>query len=99
AAVRLSGSPFAFSIDPYFRWKFARVNSTKFFTDAMLSFGSSDKNFIWGVSLQPGISFDITSRLSFVTRIAAIGVRGIGDTTVFNLDLFNGATIGIFYHF
>ena len=39
AAVRLSGSPFAFSIDPYFRWKFAKINTTKFFTDVMATLG------------------------------------------------------------
>ncbi len=99
ARVSLSGSPFAFSVDPYFRWKFTKVNSTKFFTDAMVSLGTADKNFMWGLSLQPGISFDITPRLSFVTRIAAIGVRGVENSTAFHLNLFNGASIGIFYHF
>ena len=99
ALVELAGSPFAFTVNPYLRWKFAKVNSSKFFTDIMGTIGTSNDTFIWGISLKPGILFDITKKVSFVTRIAAIGFQGAGGETAFNLNLFNGASIGVFYHF
>lgn len=94
-----ASSPVAVTVNPYFRWKFAKVNTTRFFTDVMASLGSQNESFVWGVSLRPGISFDITPKVSFVTRIAAIGVQGTKGKTLFNLNLFNGASIGVFYHF
>lgn len=97
--VELAVSPFAFNVNPYFRWKFAKINTTKFFTDVMASLGSSNDTFVWGATLRPGISFDITRKVSFVTRVAALGVQGTKDSTAFDFILFNGATIGVFYHF
>ena len=97
--LELQGSPFTWSLNPYFRWKFAQLGKATFLSDFMASFGGFENVFTWGIHAMPGISFEITDKVSFVTRVASIGVSGGSENTSFNLNLFQGAQIGLFYKF
>ena len=99
ASLEVAATPFTFAFNPYFRWKFAGINSVKFFTDFTLSLGSAGKAFMWGISVMPGMSFDITPKFSFVTRVASIGVIGASGGAAFRLNLLSSGSVGFFYHF
>ena len=100
ASLNLTGThQFAWSLNPYFRWKFANLGTAHFLSDFMVSAGTSGSVFTWGISANPGVSFDLTDKFSFLVRCSLLGVSGASDQAVFHLNILQGAQIGLFYHF
>lgn len=98
ASLELQGSPVSWTVNPYFRWKFAKVGKATFLSDFMASIGGAGSSLIWGLSANPGVAFELTDKVSLVTRFAAIGITGSGGSTAFQLNLFQTAQIGIFFN-
>lgn len=98
-ALTFAGSPFSFSVDPYFRWYFAKAGNAKFLADAILSAGKVSDAFIWGLGVSPGIAFNINNRWSVVSHLAFIGYEGAKSGGAFTFSLLNNTRIGFFYNF
>lgn len=92
---------------PYFRWNAIEVGTVAFFLDtsfnySKISVSSVDKNG-FRIAVQPGLSFDMTDRLSAMLHFGLIGYSN-------NIEIFghNGlgadlsmstATLSFYYHF
>lgn len=96
------------SIAPYVRWTFFNMDFFHIFLDGVLSYthdSYSDgvKFNGWGISVNPGFAFDLTSKWSLAMRVAGIGFgQNYGPHSPANNDFnisINGATIGCYYSF
>lgn len=74
------------SLDPYVRYTFAKWNNVGFFGEAGFGYQHSEKNTkvdeaevttgktnTWYIGVRPGISVDITSHFTFLTKIGWFG--------------------------
>lgn len=103
---------FQFTVNPYFRYNFVQFGPVTLFGDAVVALGttkefasskemsvSSSPAFIWGVSVQPGLSVAINDAWSLVGHIGGIGYAGTKNTGAFQINLLNQFSIGIFRNF
>lgn len=107
-----SSDNFNWSINPYFRYKFAKVGKFKFYADGSVSLGSTTNKissaiedqsttvFNWGIGVAPSIAFSITEKWDAVVNLASIGFYMTGDTSRFGISALNSSSsIGLYYNF
>lgn len=98
-SVSFAGSPFSFSVDPYFRWYFAQAGNVKFLADGIFSAGQTEGLFIWGIGVSPGIAYSINDKWSIVSHLAFVGYEGARSDGAFSFNLLKNTRIGFFYNF
>lgn len=105
-----SSSSFAWSLQPYARFKFVSIGKLNLFGDASVGLGTTGSSskyedviikskavFQWSVGFYPGISYDFAPKWSIVSRIAGISYGGSGGGNAFNLNILNRVSLGVFY--
>lgn len=113
----------AFVIAPYARYTFAKLGPVNLFLDGGFGFStfkvkadggkSSDAQNAWEVGVKPGISVNLTEKLSFVSHIGFLGWRD-ADEVEFGGETYSGGfgsnglgfdlsgnaiTFGLYYNF
>lgn len=97
---------------PYARWTFFHAGPINLFVDGGFGFYStkaknSDASNAWEVGLKPGLSVNLTKKLSFVTHVGILGYRDSDDAIAgqlwengvgFKLDG-NALQFGLYYNF
>lgn len=78
----------AFSVNPYVRYTFAKTGKVGFFLDGGFKLTAGDiyydNNALndatqWGLSIQPGVKFAATDKLTLVAKLGGIGYRHTQD--------------------
>ena len=99
-----------FTIAPYLRYKFAKMGPVTVFADGEFAYSHVDNNGAkgngFGLGICPGISVDLTDKLSFVSHIGRLGytqakadAEGAKAVSTFGLDLDNALSFGLYYNF
>ncbi len=100
------------SLAPYARYTFCKWDRVSLFADGQFSFAQTDvdggnKVNAWSIGVMPGLKFDITDKLSMVTKVGWLGyasakedVDGAKAVTDLGLDL-DGSNLqfSLFYNF
>ena len=105
----VTGNINIFSIKPFTRYTFYKIDKFSFFTDACIGFKSisiSDYDTIYGIgiTINPGLSYDINHKWSLVAHIGNTGYEHtwmkLRNETLkddnFKLELFSGLSFGLF---
>lgn len=92
-------NPSTFYASPYFRYFFTKAGNFRFFADATADLGTVSSSFYWGVSVNPGVAYNINNRWGIVTHLGSIGVQGVEKSTLFRIGILGAASIGFYYHF
>lgn len=76
-AGKLDKNVNTFSVSPYVRYTFAKLDKVNFFADGIVSYantGNSDvKVNAFGVGIQPGVAINLNEKVSFVAKLGQIG--------------------------
>ena len=111
-AGKLDKNTNTFSIAPYVRYTFAKLDKVNFFCDGMINYistGNSDSKInTFGVGVQPGVAVNLNDKVSFVAKLGEIGyanAKGNWDNAVavnsFNFSLSSLAALnfGLYFNF
>ena len=104
----------AFKVAPYARYTYAKLGSVNLFLDGGFGFATykiknngvtGDAQNAWEVGIKPGVSVNLTEKLSFIAHVGFLGYREADDEPVlgenglgFNLDG-NALSFGLYYNF
>lgn len=96
-----------FTVNPYARYTFARIDKVKFFLDGSVEFGTVkpkdvDAQNAWGIGIKPGIAFDVNDKISLVAHVGFLGYEDthkIDGNKTFGLNLDNNLSLGFYYNF
>lgn len=104
----------AFTVAPYARYTFAKLGPVNLFLDGGFGFatykvkGADDSNTGWEIGIKPGVSVNLTDKLSFVAHCGFLGYRDSDDDHPYKyfgndglgFDLSgNNLTFGLYYNF
>ena len=95
-----------FEFSPYARFTYYRTDLVGLFIDGTVSTyssksGSADRVATYSVGLKPGVSFDLSDRISLVAKFGFFGFRQYSDDNTgigFNLNG-NDLSLGLYYTF
>lgn len=101
-------------VAPYARYTYAKLGSVNLFLDGGFGFETykikhngitSDSQNAWEIGIKPGLSVNLTEKLSFIAHVGFFGYRDADDEPVFgqnglgfNLDG-NALSFGLYYNF
>lgn len=105
----------AFEVSPYARYTYAKLGPVNLFLDGGFGFGtfkvkdadgnSSDAQNAWEVGIKPGLSVNLTEKLSFISHVGFFGYRKSDMGEVFGENGFGlklkstDLTFGLLYNF
>ena len=104
----------AFEVAPYARYTFAKLGNVNLFVDGGFGFAtykykhngvSSDSQNAWSVGLKPGLSVNLTEKLSFIAHVGFLGYRDADEAPIFGQNGFgfnldgNALSFGLYYNF
>lgn len=76
-AGKLDKSNNTFSVSPYVRYTFVKLDKVNFFCDGIITYastGNSDaKVNSFGIGVQPGVAVNLNDKVSFVAKLGEIG--------------------------
>ena len=76
-AGKLDKNVNTFTVSPYVRYTFAKLDKVNFFADGIVSYantGNSDvKVNAFGIGIQPGVAINLNEKVSFVAKLGQIG--------------------------
>lgn len=81
----------AVAVNPYARYTYAKLGNVNLFLDGGFGFATykvkdfGDSQNAWEVGLKPGVSVNLTEKLSFVSHIGFFGYRDADDSYVENV--------------
>lgn len=73
---KLDKSVNTFSINPYARYTFVKLDKVNFFFDGIVSYAHTDagvKYNTFGINFQPGVAVNLNDNISFVAKLGQIG--------------------------
>ena len=111
-AGKLEKNNNTFSIAPYVRYTFAKLDKVNFFCDGMINYvssGNSDRKVnTFGIGVQPGVAVNLNEKVSFVAKLGEIGYassKGDEEGAValnsfnFNLSSLAALNFGLYFNF
>ena len=110
--TKLAKSVNTFSINPYVRYTFVKLDKVNFFADGIVSYssrGNSDRKVnTFGLGVQPGVAVNLNDNVSFVAKLGQIGYsssKGDEDgakainTIDFSLSSLAALNFGLYFNF
>lgn len=91
-------------VSPYARYTFYRNGAFSVFTDGVFEFITQkpeigDNTNGWGISVEPGIAYNLSDKFSVVAKIGSLGYADIEDTTAYGFGLDNEIKFALYYSF
>ena len=74
---KLDNSVNTFSVSPYVRYTFAKLDKVNFFADGGVSYANTGNSNVkvnaFGIGIQPGVAVNLNDNVSFVAKLGQIG--------------------------
>ncbi len=93
-----------YTVSPYARYTFYRNGALSLFADGVFEYArlkpeASDAANGWGVSVEPGIAYNLSEKFSIVAKFGYLGYADIEDVTTYGFEFDNTLQFGLYYSF